>query len=154
MNQKLIIEKNFNLALENHQKNNLQIAERIYKKILKINPNHFQSICFLGTLSTQTKNFERAKQLFYKAIEIQPNNANVHNNLGTLFKELREFQKAINYFQKALECDSENLIYAYYLSRLEKEILDPNLRMKIDKAIDNSNSSRENLAYANFLLSS
>ena len=31
MNQKLIIEKNFNLALENHQKNNLQIAERIYK---------------------------------------------------------------------------------------------------------------------------
>ena len=76
MNQKLIIEKNFNLALENHQKNNLQIAERIYKKILKINPNHFQSICFLGTLSIQTKNFERAKQLFYKAIEIQPNNAN------------------------------------------------------------------------------
>ena len=76
MNQKLIIEKNFNLAFENHQKNNLQIAERIYKKILKINPNHFQSICFLGTLSTQTKNFERAKQLFYKAIEIQPNNAN------------------------------------------------------------------------------
>jgi len=63
MNQKLIIEKNFNLALENHQKNNLQIAERIYKKILKINPNHFQSICFLGTLSIQTKNFERAKKI-------------------------------------------------------------------------------------------
>ena len=61
MNQKLIIEKNFNLALENHQKNNLQNAELIYKKILKINPNHFQSICFLGTLSMQIKNFERAK---------------------------------------------------------------------------------------------
>ena len=61
MNQKLIIEKTFNLTLENHQKNNLQNAERIYKKILKINPNHFQSICFLGTLSIQIKNFERAK---------------------------------------------------------------------------------------------
>ena len=61
MNQKLIIEKTFNLTLENHQKNNLQNAKRIYKEILKTNPNHFQSICFLGTLSMQIKNFERAK---------------------------------------------------------------------------------------------
>ena len=41
MNQKLIIEKTFNLILENHQKNNLQNAKRIYKEILKTNPNHF-----------------------------------------------------------------------------------------------------------------
>ena len=62
MNQKLIIEKNFNLALENHQKNNLQNAKRIYKEILKTNLNHFQSICTLGTLSIRTRNFEREKQ--------------------------------------------------------------------------------------------
>ena len=62
MNQKLIIEKIFNSALENHQKNNLQNAKRIYKEILKINPNHFQSICTLGTLSIRTRNFEREKQ--------------------------------------------------------------------------------------------
>ena len=43
------------------EKNNLQNAKRIYKEILKTNPNHFQSICFLGTLSIQIKNFERAK---------------------------------------------------------------------------------------------
>ena len=61
MNQKLIIEKTFNLIFENHQKNNLQNAKRIYKEILKTNPNHFQSIFFLGTLSIQIKNFERAK---------------------------------------------------------------------------------------------
>ena len=122
MNQKLIIEKNFNLALENHQKNNLQNAERIYKKILKINPNHFQSICFLGTLSIQTKNFEKGKQLFYKAIEIQPNNANIHNNLGTVFKELGEFRKAINYFQKTIEFQPDHADAHYNLGIVFKEL--------------------------------
>jgi len=39
----LTIKETFALAVQNHQKNNLQIAENFYKKILKKNPNHFQS---------------------------------------------------------------------------------------------------------------
>ena len=97
------IEETFNSAFKNHQKNNLQVAENLYEEILKIDPNHFQTICFLGTLSIQIKNFDRAKQLFNEAIKIQPNNANVHNNLGTVFKELEDFKKSVNYFQKVIE---------------------------------------------------
>ena len=29
----------FNLAVQNHKKNNLQAAEKLYKEILKTNPN-------------------------------------------------------------------------------------------------------------------
>ena len=94
--------------VQNHKKNKLEAAENLYKEVLKKNPNHFQSICFLGTLSIQTKNFEKGKQLFYKAIEIQPNNANVHNNLGTIFKELGEFQKATSCYQKVMHSMLEN----------------------------------------------
>ena len=122
MKQKLIVEKNFNLALENHKKNNLQNAERIYKKILRINPNHFQSICFLGTLSIQTKNFERAKQLFHKAIEMKPDNANVYNNLGTVFKELGEFQNAISCYQKAIKIQPGHADAYYNLGIVFKEL--------------------------------
>ena len=86
----------FELAVQNHQKNNLEVAENLYKKILEKDPNHFQSICFLGTLSIQIKNFERAKKLLNKAIGIQPNNANVNNNLGIVNNELEDYQKAIN----------------------------------------------------------
>ena len=105
MNEKknLTTKETFDLAVQNHQKNNLEVAENLYKKILEKDPNHFQSICFLGTLSIQIKNFERAKKLLNKAIGIQPNNANVNNNLGIVNNELEDYQKAINYFQKAIK---------------------------------------------------
>ena len=105
MNEKknLTTKETFDQAVKNHKKNNLDVAENLYKKILEKDPNHFQSICFLGTLSIQIKNFERAKKLLNKAIGIQPNNANVNNNLGIVNNELEDYQKAINYFQKTIK---------------------------------------------------
>jgi|ETNmetMinimDraft_2_1059921.scaffolds.fasta_scaffold04830_3 Tfp pilus assembly protein PilF len=96
MNEKknITTKETFDLAVQNHQKNNLEAAKNLYKKILEKDPNLFQSICFLGTLSIQIKNFERAIKLLNKAIGIQPNNANVNNNLGIVNNELEDFQKA------------------------------------------------------------
>ena len=58
MNKKknLTTEETFVLAFQNHKKNNLQIAENLYKKILKTNPNHFESIYYLGALLARQKN--------------------------------------------------------------------------------------------------
>ena len=89
-------------ALQNHQKNNIQVAENLYKEILKIKPNHFESIFYLGALSAQTKNFDKAKQLLQKAIDIQPNFVAAHNNLGIVYKELGEHNKAMSHFQKTI----------------------------------------------------
>ena len=126
MNEKrnLTIEEAFASAIQNHRKNKFEVAENLYKEILKKNPNHFQTICLFGTLSIQTKNFERAKQLLHKAFQIQPNNAKVHNNLGTLFKELREFQKAINHFQKAIEIQPDLADAHYNLGIVYKELFE------------------------------
>ena len=50
MNEKknLTTEETFALAIENHKKNNFQIAENLYKKALKINPNHFESTYYFN----------------------------------------------------------------------------------------------------------
>ncbi len=103
MNEKknLTIEETFDLAVKNQKKNNFQIAENLYKEALKINPNHFKSIYYLGILLSQTKKFDLAKLLFHKAIQIQPNNAMAHNNLGNIFFELGQLQKAISSYEKA-----------------------------------------------------
>ena len=98
----MTIEKTLDLAVQNHKKNNFQVAENLYKEVLKINPNHFESIFLLGTLSITIKNFDRAIQLLNQAILIQPNHAQSHNNLGVVFKELGEVQKAMSYYQKAI----------------------------------------------------
>ena len=102
-NKNLTIKETFVSALQNQQKNNLQVAENLYKKILKTDPNHFGSIFYLGTLLVQTKRFELAKPLLYKATQINPNYAAAHNNLGAVLKELGEYQNAINCCQKAIQ---------------------------------------------------
>ena len=49
MNKKnLSVEHTFTLAFQNHQKNNFREAENLYNEILKINPNHFKTLFYLG----------------------------------------------------------------------------------------------------------
>ena len=105
MNEKnsLATKETFALAVQNHKKNNFKVAENLYNKVLKINPNHFKSIYLLGSLLIQTKNFIMAIQLLNRAILIQPKHAATYNNLGAAFKELGEHEKSITYFQKAIE---------------------------------------------------
>ena len=105
----LTIEETFALAVQNQQKNNLQVAENLYKEILKTNPNHFQSNFLLGTLSAQTKKFDIAKQLLQKAIQIQPNYAEAHNNLASVIQKLGEPQKAVDFFKKAIQIQPNHI---------------------------------------------
>ena len=104
MHQKdLTIKKTFIIASQNHQKSNFKVAENLYKKILKINPNHFGSIFYLGVLSLEANNLDKAKQLFQKAIQMQPNYAPAHNNLGIVTRELGEPEKAVSSYQAAIK---------------------------------------------------
>ena len=97
------IKENFDFAFENHKKNNLEIAGKIYKKILEEDPNHFPSTVLLGTLSEQTKNFDLAKQLLEKGIKINPNRPEAYYNLGLIYNELVDFEKAISCYEKAIK---------------------------------------------------
>ena len=115
MNEKkeLIIKQNFSIAIKNHKNSNFQIAENLYKKILQINPNHFETIYHLGILLGQKKRFDLAKPLLKKAIQIQPENAMIHNNLGNMQGELGEYSKAIISYEKAIQIQP-NYLDAHY----------------------------------------
>ena len=99
-------------AVENHQKNNFKIAEQLYNKILKIYPQHFDSIFLLGTLAIQIGDFDIAEKLFQKAIQIKPNHANVNYNLGIVLKRKGENKKAVIHYQKAIQINP-NFVEAY-----------------------------------------
>ena len=120
--KKLTLIETFTLAFENHKKNNLKEAENLYKKVLEMNPNHFKSILYLGTLLGQTNKLDLAKPFLQKAIQINPNDIKVHNNLGMVFQELGEHQAAINSFEKAISINP-NYIQAYFnLGNLQREL--------------------------------
>ena len=116
----LTTDETFALAVQNHQKNNLQVAEKLYKKVLNIDPDHFKSIHLLGTLSAQIKNLDQAKQLLNKAITINPNFSDAHYNLGNVLKELKEYKKEMACYEKAIQINPNfasahnNLGLAFY----------------------------------------
>ena len=125
MNEKknLTTEKTFALAVENHKKNNFQIAENLYKEILKTNPNDFAPIYLLGTLSIHKKDFNRSIQLLEKAVQIRPNHASAYSNLGIalISNDVKNYQEAKDCFNKAIKIDPNFAEAFYNLGNMYKE---------------------------------
>ena len=120
--KKLTLNETFILALENHKKNNLRNAENLYKEVLKMNPNHFESVLCLGTLLGQTNKPELAKPFFQKAIELNPNDTKIHNNLAIVFQKLGEHQAAIKSFEKAISINPNYIQAHFNLGNLQREL--------------------------------
>ena len=99
----LTTEETFVLAVQNQQKNNLQIAEKLYKETLKTNPNHVDAYNNLGVILLRSGKPQKAKSCCEKAIEINPNYESAHNNLGNALNLLGEHQKAKSCYEKAIE---------------------------------------------------
>ena len=114
------IKEIFNSAFENHKNNNFNIAENLYREIIKIKPDHIDSIFYLGGLLTKKREFHKAKELFEKVIEKNPKYPNVNNNLCAVYKILANISskngkllKAKKFFEKILTLDPNNLDTAH-----------------------------------------
>ena len=107
------IEKKLNIAIENQKNKKFQLAEKLYKEILTINPNHTEAIFHLGTLYSQIKKFSLAKPLLLRADGSNPNNLNIKLNIGSLLFNTGEVDLALKYFDKAIEIQP-NFILAYF----------------------------------------
>ena len=132
---------------------NLEKAKNFYEKAIKIMPKHASAYNNLGLTLSKLGKFSEAINCYQKAIEIKSNHAGAYINLGLAFTELGEFSKAVNYYQMAVKYEPENLSNYYYLSNLKKEVLDTNLKNKINEILNKNKSATMNLAYGNFLLS-
>ena len=98
----LTIKETFELAVQEHQNNNLQDAQNYYQKVLELDPTHVNALNNLGVIFHELGEIQKAKDCFEKAISINPNYAEAHNNLGIILKELGEIQKAKECFEKAI----------------------------------------------------
>ena len=71
MNEKknLNIEETFALAVQNHKKNNLQVAEKLYKKILNTNPNSAGVHNNLGMMYKELEEYKKAINCYEKTFK-------------------------------------------------------------------------------------
>ena len=113
--KKSVIEDLFKSAFENHKKNNLEEAEKLYKDVIKQKPDHINSLFYLAGLLAQKKIFNEAKELFEKVIKLNPKFPNAKDNLCAIYKMLANISsqngdllKAKKLFEKALILNPNN----------------------------------------------
>jgi protein O-GlcNAc transferase len=98
-----ICEKVLHKAFQCLQSGQLQEAETIYREVLRIVPNHSESLYLLGITSHQLGNSDSAVSLIKKAILNDPVNSAYHKDLGNIFLDQGKSDEAISCYRKALE---------------------------------------------------
>ena len=92
----------FQRATELHLQGRLPDAERLYQRILKTVPDHFDALHLLGVLKAQTGNGAAGAELIGKALALNPGDAAAHSNLGNVFLSLARFEDAVGSCERAL----------------------------------------------------
>src|SRR6516225_1634282 len=88
----------FSQALALHQAGRLAEAEKIYGQILKVQPNHFESLHLVGIIHAQRGNHVESVRQIDLALKINPKAASAHeafNNRGNALQELKRFDDAL-----------------------------------------------------------
>ena len=101
--ENLELKETFSVALSEHKKGNFENAEKMYNKILDMEPEHFGAVFLLGSLHAQIKNFHLANTLLQKAIRLNPNYAEAHYNFGNVLIAMGKEEKAIHSYQSAIK---------------------------------------------------
>ena len=127
-------------------------AMSCYQKAIEINPRIVGAHNNMGLIYRNLNDLENAVKSYQSAIKIQPNHGGAYHNLALAYKELGNFDESIKSHQKAIEYEPENLAHCYYLSELKKDILNKDLKNKINKVFMNINLTKTNSAFGNYLL--
>ncbi|MDG4550141.1 MAG: tetratricopeptide repeat protein [Candidatus Contendobacter sp.] len=96
------VQQLFAQGLALHQQGRLVQAQAFYKKVLNIQPRHFDALHMSGVIACQLDKYQLGYELISKAIQINPNNAIVYNNHGLVLQELKQFDAAAASYERAI----------------------------------------------------
>jgi tetratricopeptide (TPR) repeat protein len=101
-----------NEAVALHQQGRLREAEKIYTRVLKTAPDHFDALNLLGTVKAQLGHIGEAHRLFSAAVKINPLAPQAWSNLGQSLHALKRVPEALECLDKAsaLAPDDVNIV--------------------------------------------
>tara|TARA_E500000178_G_scaffold175900_2_gene174829 strand:+ start:546 stop:2639 length:2094 start_codon:yes stop_codon:yes gene_type:complete len=103
------LKKELSEGISFHQKGNLIEAESKYKKIISINPNHFDSLHLLGVLESQKGNYDKAIKLIKESLNLNSKSAIAWHNLSLVCQSLKLTKDAYKYCENALSINPKYL---------------------------------------------
>ncbi len=146
------IQSNFQRALALHKAGRLSEARSVYLEILRVNPNHFDSLHLSGVIAIQTNQHESGLRLINRAIKINPNVASAHSHRGNALSRLNRLDEALGSYAKALEIEPNSTeVYAnranllMMMGRMDEALADYDQALKINPDFAEVHNNRGNL---------
>lgn len=98
----------FNQAMELVNKGEYEKAIELFNQVLKIIPEHKNTLNNKGSALLELERYEEAIQVFDLVLKIYPDDKTALNNKGIALRELGKYEQAIELFNRVLELDPEN----------------------------------------------
>jgi tetratricopeptide (TPR) repeat protein len=95
------IGQSLNEALTLQRQGRLREAEKIYTRVLKVAPDHFDALNLLGTVKARLGHFGDAHRMLSAAVKINPRVPGAWGNLGQVLHALKRNQEALVCLDKA-----------------------------------------------------
>jgi tetratricopeptide (TPR) repeat protein len=104
-----------NEAVALHRQGRLHEAEKIYARVLKAVPGHFDALNLLGAIKARHGQFGEAQRLFSAAVKADPRVPQGWSNLGQAYYALNRLSEALACFDKAraLSPDDADILYQH-----------------------------------------
>jgi protein O-GlcNAc transferase len=103
----------FASALHKHQAGHLGGAEKLYRRILGLNPKHRDSLHLLGVIRFNEKKYKEAIALMERSLALGADVAPICFNLARAYEENSQLDAALNLFQRAQNCDAKDADIAF-----------------------------------------
>ncbi len=143
-------------AIVEHQKGNIEQAERYYDLAIGVDPNDVRNLGnYAVFLEKYRKDFDAAETYYKRAIDADPNDADFLGNYATfLHKHRKDYDAAETYYKRAIDADPNHATnlgnYANFLKNCRKNYDAAETYYK--RAMDADPNHANNLGnYATFL---
>ncbi|MHC4512463.1 MAG: O-linked N-acetylglucosamine transferase family protein [Planctomycetota bacterium] len=90
-------------ALRHHRSGELEAAERLYRQILDVDPDHFDALHLAGLVAYRRGRFGEAVELITRAVGVNPNNAEACYRLGNAVVRQGDLEQAIGWYERAVQ---------------------------------------------------
>jgi tetratricopeptide (TPR) repeat protein len=97
----------FQHGVSRHAQGAVMEAERAYRAVLQLDPNHFGATLALALMYAEAQRREEATALVNRAMSATPNTAPANSCLGDVLTALQRYDEATVYYNAALRLDGE-----------------------------------------------
>lgn len=98
----------FSEALDIHRNGNISLAKDKYQEILRINPNHQNSLHFMGVIAIQNNNPQLGVELISRSISICPSDLAAFYNRAAAYLSLKQYKAALQDYESILRSQPDS----------------------------------------------